>query len=113
MTDGEQLDDVRLRKNMADPDHAVILTSPAGRKIAYRMWPGDDSDERRAAFLDGLARLADQTGMDVYGIWALCGDDLTTSIPPDAQCQLWLANDRLKLMDGTLSEAVEVISARY
>ncbi|SRR6266542_3632327 len=100
MTDNDYL--AELRQNMADPAEAkLVVCGGCGRGFTFRNWPAEDGGVLNA-FLDGLAVLAERTGVTVYGTWMLgCPDEE----PPEMAVatgpwQLWRANDRTLITEG-------------
>lgn len=96
----------QLRETMADPADAAWVMTPHGRKAGYRVWP-DRSPAALAAMLDGLGRLASRTGCAIYGFWLTAACDRRAPEDPDPgePCDLWLANDRLRIYRGTFESA--------
>jgi hypothetical protein len=79
-----------LRNNMADPAWAIRADCPhCDHRILYRAWPAPDAiDGALDAFLDGLATLAQDTGLTAYGLWVLDPPG------PAPRQQVWRAHDR-------------------
>jgi len=95
----------QLRDNMADPSEGDVATCHlCGCAFRIRCWPSSD-DAALAAFLDGLGQLARRTGMTVYGLWMLVGDELSEPGNPEQPCQLWRGNDGELLATTTMYDA--------
>jgi len=97
----------KLKADMADPAEAkgTLSCTLCGYAFLVRVWPAR-GDAALVAFLDGLAELAQRTGMTVYGLWMLDPGVARPATRDAMPCQLWRANDRELLATTTFKDAV-------